>query len=91
LNQLPFDALKIDRAFAMQMKEDGGLKLVRAMMNLATGLDRGVVLEGIETAEQRDLYRGLGGKLAQGYFFSRPLPLEQLLVLMKRVPDLPWR
>ena len=79
LNQLPFDAIKIDRGFAAKMTEEGdGRQLVVAMLGLARMLGRGVIMEGIETAAQRDALRALGGEVCQGYFFCRPLPLRQL-------------
>lgn len=79
LNQLPFDAIKIDRSFAAKMTEEGdGRQLVVAMLGLAKMLGRGTVMEGIETAAQRDALRALGGAVCQGYFFSRPLPFARL-------------
>jgi len=46
------------------------------VLGKALGID--VVAEGVETQEQADLLRRLGCERAQGYFFARPLPLEQL-------------
>ncbi len=79
LNQLPFDGIKIDRSFAAKMTEEGdGNKLVVAMLSLAQQLGRGVIMEGIETTEQRDALRRLGGSVCQGYYFCRPVPVRQL-------------
>lgn len=87
LNELPFDLIKIDRSFAPKLVGDGqGPKLVRAMLGLAELLDRGAITEGIETAEQRDALRALGGRLCQGFYFARPAPLPVALGLLA-APD----
>jgi EAL domain-containing protein (putative c-di-GMP-specific phosphodiesterase class I) len=52
-------------------EEDG--EIVRTIITLARNLGMRVVAEGVETARQGDLLRGLGCEYAQGYFFSRPL------------------
>ncbi len=91
LNELPFDALKIDHSFARKLDDDGhGLKLIRAIVGLATTLGHGVVMEGVESARQRDVFRAMGGRLAQGYLFSKPRPMPDLLQLMRSTHTLPW-
>jgi EAL domain-containing protein (putative c-di-GMP-specific phosphodiesterase class I) len=91
LNQLPFDALKIDHSFARKLEEAGdGHKLILAIVGLATTLGRGVVMEGIETAAQRDIYRAMGGRLGQGYLFARPAPLPAMRELLVNSRRLPW-
>ncbi len=92
LNQLPFDALKIDHSFAMKLEEEGdGQKLILAILGLARTLGRGVVMEGLETKGQRDLYLSMGGSLGQGYLFGRPMPFEDAIALLRRSEELPWR
>ena len=74
LHRFPVDTLKVDRSFIGRMGEgDENGELVRAIVTLARNLDMRVVAEGVETARQRDLLRGLGCEYAQGYYFSRPL------------------
>ncbi len=91
LNQLPFDALKIDHSFARKMEEMGdGHKLILAIVGLAATLGRAVVMEGIETAGQRDAYRAMGGRLCQGYLFARPAPLAAARELLTSSHRLPW-
>lgn len=91
LNQMPFDALKIDHSFAKKLEDDGaGLKLIRAIVGLANTLGHGVVMEGVETPAQRDAYRAMGGRLAQGYLFSKPRPMADLLTWLHGPDTLPW-
>ncbi|WP_433794534.1 putative bifunctional diguanylate cyclase/phosphodiesterase [Actinoplanes sp. CA-252034] len=75
LRDLPIDVLKIDRSF---MPADGAdiqqAVLVRAIVDLATGLGLTTVAEGVETGDQAALLRALGCQRAQGYHFARPVP-----------------
>jgi diguanylate cyclase (GGDEF)-like protein/PAS domain S-box-containing protein len=84
LRRLPIDVLKIDRTFvAAAEREDEDAQIVITILALANALKLTAVAEGVETAAQRDLLKYLGCDLAQGYFFSRPLPapeIEQWLV-----------
>ncbi|HEX8151357.1 MAG TPA: EAL domain-containing protein, partial [Pyrinomonadaceae bacterium] len=74
LHRFPVDTLKVDRSFIGRMGEgDENGEIVRTIITLARNLDMQVVAEGVETARQGDLLRGLGCEFAQGYFFSRPL------------------
>jgi diguanylate cyclase (GGDEF)-like protein len=74
LHQLPIDTLKIDRSFINQMSNDSeSLEIVRAIMNLAHGLEMDVIAEGIETKEQLEQLRSLHCEYGQGYYFSKPV------------------
>ncbi|MSP56917.1 MAG: EAL domain-containing protein [Myxococcales bacterium] len=91
LHQMPFDALKIDHSFAKQLESEGaGLKLIRAIVGLANMLGHGVVMEGVETPAQRDAFRAMGGKLAQGYLFSKPRPMADLLTWLHGPDTVQW-
>jgi EAL domain-containing protein (putative c-di-GMP-specific phosphodiesterase class I) len=54
------------------------IKIVQSILVLGKALGIDVVAEGVETQEQVDVLRRLGCERAQGYFFARPVPLEQL-------------
>jgi EAL domain-containing protein (putative c-di-GMP-specific phosphodiesterase class I) len=74
LHRFPVDTLKVDRSFVSRMGEpDEHGEIVRTIVTLACNLGMGVVAEGVETARQAELLRGLGCEYAQGYLFSRPL------------------
>jgi EAL domain-containing protein (putative c-di-GMP-specific phosphodiesterase class I) len=75
LSSLPFSKIKIDASFVMAMHEHRqSRKIVAAVVGLGHSLGLAVVAEGVETAKQADLLRGMGCKLAQGYLFGRPTP-----------------
>ena len=79
LKQLPVDELKIDKSFIMDMLEDqDDLVIVRSIIDLAHNLGLQVVAEGVETSETNARLRTMGCDVAQGYFFSKPLPADEL-------------
>jgi EAL domain-containing protein (putative c-di-GMP-specific phosphodiesterase class I) len=79
LRQLPFTEVKIDQAFVADITHSRDCQLiVKAVTELAHGLDLSVTAEGVETLEQLRLIHDLGCDLAQGYFISPPLEPDQL-------------
>ncbi|MCY1136924.1 bifunctional diguanylate cyclase/phosphodiesterase [Actinoplanes sp. Pm04-4] len=76
LRDLPIDHVKIDRSFmpAPGQPDPAARTLVKAIIDLASGLRLGTIAEGVETAEQVQLLRELGCERAQGFYFSRPVP-----------------
>lgn len=89
LAQFPVDILKIDRSFVADVGSNSQrLALTRTIVGLAQALHLATVAEGVETSEQADLLRGMGCQAAQGYMFSRPVPLSALLDLLAAQADL---
>jgi EAL domain-containing protein (putative c-di-GMP-specific phosphodiesterase class I)/CHASE2 domain-containing sensor protein len=81
---LPIDCLKIDRAFIDNMINSAeNLAIVSAVISLAHSLNLKVVAEGVETEEQANLLRLLECDEMQGYFFSRPVPLQQIETMLR--------
>ena len=84
LRRLPVNYLKVDKSFIAGLSHNSGDKLiVSGVINLAHGLSLKVVAEGVETAEQLASLREMGCDMAQGNYFSDPLPgeaAERLLV-----------
>jgi len=78
LLHLPADAVKIDRSFTAALSTRTGDALVRAVLTLTRDLGLETVVEGITHAESAAHARALGCRLAQGYFYSPPLPAAQL-------------
>ena len=85
LKHMPVDVLKIDRAFVRDVHRDPSLaSMVRAMIQLAQGLDMIPLAEGVETHQELEFLRGSGCRLAQGFLFSRPVPAEEIPALVAR-------
>ena len=83
LHQFPFDILKVDRSFVSRLCFDHDSKsIVETILILARKLNKKVIAEGIETADQRAELENLGVELAQGYLFSRPLPPAEASLLL---------
>jgi len=80
LRRMPVDVLKIDRTFVTKVHEDrASAAIVAAFLQLAEGLGMTTLAEGVETAEELAFLRARGCKLAQGFYFSRPVPPEEII------------
>ena len=86
LQRFPFQTIKLDGAFVTAMKDSGNTGIIRAIVALAGALKMDVTAEGVETAEQLKDVKGLSCEFGQGYFFEKPLTLEDArAVLQKRM------
>jgi len=80
LNQLPFDKLKVDRAFVRNsVIGERERNLLEVIVKLGQGLGMTVVAEGVEKSEEFEILRDIGCNHVQGYFFGKPAPAEQAL------------
>jgi len=80
LKRLPVDELKIDKSFVMGMAtDDGDAQIVRSTIDLAHNLGLTVVAEGVETAAILERLQSLSCDDAQGYYISRPMPIDAFL------------
>jgi diguanylate cyclase (GGDEF)-like protein/PAS domain S-box-containing protein len=85
LKRFPVDMLKIDRSFVDGLGRDpGDAAIIHAVTGLAHTLGLKVTAEGIETADQLVRLRLAGCDLGQGYYFSRPLPIEAVDALLAK-------
>ena len=90
LKQLPFDELKVDRAFVSGATHDTVARtILRSCIELGHALGLTVVAEGIETGGERDLLASLGCDEMQGYYFSRPMLPEEFLHWVKAFHEQP--
>lgn len=85
LKHMPVDVLKIDRSFIREVDRDAGsASMVRAMIQLADGLGMVPLAEGIETPEELAFLIEHGCSLGQGFWFSRPIPADEVADLARR-------
>ncbi len=83
LNQLPIDALKIDRTFVKQIHiSEGAIAISSAIINMAKGLKLHIVAEGIETQNQLKFFRDRGCDAIQGFLYSPPIPADEMQSLL---------
>ncbi|HEY0127294.1 MAG TPA: EAL domain-containing protein [Blastococcus sp.] len=83
LQALPVDRLKIDRSFVGTLTAAAAQgSIAGAMVALGGSLGLDVVAEGVETRDQLEALRALGCPTGQGYFFGRPVPADELVLLL---------
>jgi diguanylate cyclase (GGDEF)-like protein len=84
LRKFPFDKIKIDSSFISGLPDDkDSVAIVRAVAGLAASLDMTATAEGVETQAQLEKIRDLGCAEMQGYLFSPPRPLAQLMPMLE--------
>ncbi|MEW8624581.1 MAG: EAL domain-containing protein [Candidatus Thiodiazotropha sp.] len=83
LKRFPLNSLKIDRSFIRDIPENADdVTITSAIIAMAHQLNLGVVAEGVESQRQLDFLHQQGCEMAQGYFFSRPLPAEEFEAML---------
>jgi EAL domain-containing protein (putative c-di-GMP-specific phosphodiesterase class I) len=86
LSRLPLDQLKIDKSFVNDVVTNSDdAAIARTIIALAHSLRLSVIAEGVETNAQREFLASAGCHAYQGYFFSRPLPLEDFEVFVRSI------
>ena len=84
LHRFPFDTLKIDRAFVVNMaKDEASRKLVHAIASMAIDLELDIVAEGIEEQHEFDTLAGFGCHYGQGFFMARPSPISNTIEIIE--------
>lgn len=88
LKQMPVDELKIDKSFVMQLaSSDDDQKIVKSTVQLAHSLHHTVIAEGVEDEESLCLLRAMGCDCVQGYFISRPMPIDTFAQWYRQQPS----
>ena len=83
LSSLPIDILKMDMKFVKKIEEsETDYRLVRLIIDIARYLNLKVVAEGVETAGQLRLLKEAGCDLIQGFYFSKPVPADEIRELI---------
>lgn len=84
LKDFPVDRLKIDKAFVGNLEDEpANIAILKAIIALGHSFGLKVVAEGVETAYQQAYLHGMGCDELQGYYFSKPLPLADFLLILK--------
>ncbi len=74
VHRLPLDKIKIDRSFINDIETQGASRnIVKTVIDLCRNLKLACVVEGMETKEQADAVRELGGAMMQGFYFGKPM------------------
>ncbi len=85
LAALPIDALKLDMKFVRNICENAkDLRMVQLMIEIAAFLNVPVIAEGVETEEQYRLLKENGCDIIQGYYFSKPVYVEQFAEMIAK-------
>lgn len=80
LQRLPLDVIKIDRSFVIGLPDQkNSVEICRAIIAMAKNLNLKVVAEGIETMAQDAFFKDGDCDIAQGYFYGKPMPLEEIV------------
>jgi EAL domain-containing protein (putative c-di-GMP-specific phosphodiesterase class I) len=78
LKDMPVDVLKLDMVFLKDTAQDDRTKKIMSLIiDLAKSLDVPVIAEGVETVEQVDFLAKMGCDYFQGYYFARPVSLDE--------------
>ena len=86
LKEMPIDILKIDKSFLeyngeMQEKDE---ILIRDVVELGKHLHMQIITEGVETLEQSDFLEAIGCDIAQGYYYGRPMSIEEFELVLEK-------
>lgn len=84
LKKFPIDTLKIDRTFVQDLPYDqDDIAITRTIIAMANSLRLNIVAEGVETQEQLHFLQGEGCQLIQGFYFSKPLTIDDATEFLK--------
>ncbi len=85
LAKMPIDILKLDMKFVQNYEEGTNARSILGfVIGLAKWMNLYVIAEGVETKEQLELLRGMDCNLAQGYYFSKPLPEREFEEILRK-------
>ena len=85
LTDMPIDVIKLDMSFIRGLEKDSRKRdLVELIIAMAKKLGAIVVAEGVELEEQFNILKGFGCDVAQGYYFSKPVPADEFGKFIER-------
>ena len=84
IQHLPIERLKIDRSFILNIETCSATRnIIRTIADLCYNLNLEGIVEGVETKQQLDILTDLGLHIIQGYYFSKPLPEDEILPFLE--------
>jgi predicted signal transduction protein with EAL and GGDEF domain len=83
LQHFPLNSIKIDKSFTQDMERESTAEITISILDMAKRLRLHTVAEGVETASQADFYRRHGCDEIQGYLYSKPVPVDAFIALIK--------
>ncbi|MEA2100068.1 MAG: EAL domain-containing protein [Campylobacterota bacterium] len=84
LKKLPLDKLKIDRSFVKDIPNDeDDVAITKAIIALGKSLNLNLIAEGVETEYQKEFLIANGSSDIQGYFYSKPIPMDEMSIFLK--------
>ncbi len=84
LKDMPVDCLKIDQCFVRGMEEPANQAIIVSIVTLAEKLGLATVVEGVENQQEVDFLKSVGCDIMQGYFFAKPLPVEEFNQMLEK-------
>lgn len=84
LKNVPIDILKLDMGFLSNDNESKGETIIKNVAVMASELELEMISEGVETKEQADFLTFVGCEIIQGYYYAKPMPLDQFEARMAR-------
>lgn len=83
LKDLPVDAIKLDMHFLSGDINGKGGTIIKSVIQMAKWMSIATIAEGVETVQQADFMRSIGCNYIQGFLYSKPMPEEELIELLK--------
>ncbi|MEM8854546.1 MAG: EAL domain-containing protein [Pseudomonadota bacterium] len=88
ISTLPISEVKVDRRFITDItKDEAKQKVIKGIIEVARSLDLRLIVEGVENSAQLEQIVALGGKLAQGHYYSRAVSFAELTALVGGAPQ----
>ena len=89
IRQIPFDAMKIDKSFTDKMLTDvKTASIIKYLIELAHINDMEAIIEGVEIKEQVEALKKLKIDTVQGFYYSKPLPINEYNDLLKKQSEM---
>ncbi|MCM1326251.1 MAG: GGDEF domain-containing phosphodiesterase [Bacteroidales bacterium] len=84
LKTQPMDEIKMDRAFILDLENDKSRIILEYTISMLLALNAKIVIEGVETEEQKEFLLNCGCRDAQGFLFYKPMPVKEFDELLRR-------